>query len=261
MSADWNASVYHRVSEPQFEWGMSVLNRLRLSGRERVLDVGCGTGRLTIELARRVPTGTVVGSDRSATMLEKAAPLVSASGIALVRADAACLPFVAAFDVIFSTATFHWVLDHDALFSSLSGALRPGGLLHAQCGGGPNLARLRTRATELLRSKPFDRFFSHRWHEPWYYANAEDTAARLQRAGFESIETSLQPAPVAFDNATAFQVFADHVILRPYLSLLPETLQRTFSTAVVEQASSDNPPFTLDYHRLNIRARRLAQLG
>ncbi len=113
---EWNAQVYHRVSDPQVKWGRPVLARLPLTGTELVLDIGCGTGRLTAELLERLPHGRAVGVDLSSNMIETAGrhlrPAFPAQ-ITFVRADAAALPFQAAADAIFSTATFHWIHDHD----------------------------------------------------------------------------------------------------------------------------------------------------
>jgi trans-aconitate 2-methyltransferase len=252
---DWDAGLYHRISEPQFEWGVSVLSRLSLEGDEAVLDVGCGTGRLTRELARRVPRGSVTATDRSWSMLEKAGATLRPLGITTVLADATALPFSETFDVIFSTATFHWVLDHDALFSSLVRALRPGGRLHAQCGGGPNLARLLRRADALMREEPFASHF-RTWREPWVFEDPDESAARLRRAGFTGVATGLESAPASFESAAAFQTFIDHVCIRLHLACLPEPLRTPFSDELVARAATDAPPFTLDYWRLNISAHR-----
>src|SRR5689334_14433119 len=168
---DWNAEQYHRVSEPQFEWGLQVLARIAVllpRGDETVLDAGCGTGRLTQHLAGLFPRGRVIATDLSAPMLQTFAkalnngrskpdsdqrhadsnqrsPHSPAHPIKLVLSDFRALPFVGAFDFVFSTAAFHWAPDHDALFASIFHALRPGGRLVAQCGGGANLAAARER--------------------------------------------------------------------------------------------------------------------
>src|ERR1700758_1370791 len=162
---DWNAEQYHRVSEPQFEWGLQVLARvaaLPVRGDESVLDAGCGTGRLTMHLAGLFPRGRVVATDVSGSMLqtfskalnngrsssmagghradahnssarqfaapeesvmrsERRSPLDAAgpNGSSqpvrpvLVLSDFQSLPFVSAFDIIFSTAAFYWAPDHD----------------------------------------------------------------------------------------------------------------------------------------------------
>ena len=254
--SDWNAGVYHRVSDPQFEWGRRVLARLTLTGRERMADVGCGTGRLTRELVERLPHGEVVAVDRSASMLSTAAAHLAGLRVRLVRATADALPFASAFDVVFSTATFHWVLDHDALFRSIFVALRSGGRLHAQCGGGPNLARLRRRATILTRSPEFAQFFGADWREPWHYSDPKAAEAKLVAAGFISVACTLEPAPIAFENMEAFRMFVDTVCLHPYLNRLPESRREPFSAALLAQAAADDPPFTLDYYRLNLAATR-----
>ena len=257
--ADWNARHYHEVSAPQQAWGKRVLERIAFRGDESVLDLGCGTGRLTAIVAERVPRGRVIAFDRSSSMLFEAQPWLEAHAprAAIVMGDGASLPFVRAFDIIFSTATFHWILDHGALFRSVIMALKKGGRLEAQCGGGANLALLRARAAALSREPRFSRYFEE-WSEPWHYADEDTTRHRLRAAGFESIEVSLEPAPVRFDSPTEFAEFITTVCIRPHLARLPPPERHAFTTELTLQCAADETPFTLDYWRLNISARRPA---
>jgi trans-aconitate 2-methyltransferase len=256
---DWNAAAYHRVSNPQLEWGLPVLARLSLAGDEVVLDVGCGTGRLTERLADRVPRGRVVAVDRSANMVWSARDYLGAryeGRVAFAQADAAALPFASAFNAVFSTATFHWVLDHDQLFANLFAALKPGGRLVAQCGGGPNLHRVHQRCAVIMRNPIFAPHFTG-WTSPWEFANADTTARRLRRVGFTDIETNAHESPVHHTDAAAYREFVEHVICRPHLSYLPTPeLRDRFLSTLTEQAAHDSPPFELDYWRLNLDARK-----
>ncbi|HET7373103.1 MAG TPA: methyltransferase domain-containing protein, partial [Gemmatimonadaceae bacterium] len=239
-------------------WGKRVLAALELAGTESVLDAGCGTGRLTALLAERLPHGQVVALDRSSNMTQMASSTLSPfrEHAAVVLADLVALPFAEAFDVVFSTATFHWVLDHDRMFANLFGALKPGGRMHAQCGGGPNLARLHRRAVALARSAQFAPEFVG-WSDPWNYSSAEDAHARLVRAGFTDVRAWLEEAPATFADADAFRVFIKTVVLRPFLAPISDERRRAaFVDHVVDAASQDDPPYTLDYWRLNITARR-----
>ena len=120
---EWNAETYHRVSNPQFDWGMVVLARLPLDGGECVLDVGCGTGRLTEQLLARLSLGRVIGIDQSSNMVSVAREHLKRHGdrLRLLVADAAALPIREEADAVFGTATFHWVLDHPRLFRSSTG--------------------------------------------------------------------------------------------------------------------------------------------
>jgi trans-aconitate 2-methyltransferase len=254
---EWDARTYHAVSEPQFEWGKRVLASLELDGNETALDAGCGTGRLTALLADRVPHGRVMAVDRSHNMATVAKETLSTRSrhVDVALADLVHLPFARAFDVVFSTATFHWVLDHETLFAELFGVLQPGGRLHAQCGGGPNLARLHHRAHVLMAMPEFAPWFVD-WQEPWEYASAEVTRDRLMRAGFTEVETFVEPAPFVFPDADAYTVFISAVVLRTFLApLVDEDSRRSFLEAIVAQAAADDPPYELDYYRLNIRAR------
>jgi trans-aconitate methyltransferase len=259
MSKEWNAALYHQISGPQVSWGKKVLARTPLRGDQTVLDAGCGTGRLTRDLLEALPRGRVVALDVSRNMLEAArAYLVTDLGdrVEFVCCDLLDLPFDTEFDGIFSTASFHWVLDHDRLFQNLYRALRPGGWLCAQCGGGKNLDRLLTRVQALISTDPYRDYFAA-YQFPWEFSNAETTAGRLRRVGFEQIETSLEDAPTTFPNAQEFQQFVESVILRNHLQYIPEPAPRQqFLAELTRQAADDDPPFLLDYVRLNLQGRR-----
>lgn len=253
---EWDAATYHRLSEPQFAWGRRVLQRLPLEGHERLLDGGCGSGRLTREIAERLAHGFVTGCDLSENMAHAAAQMLGVSQRrAVVCADLLQLPFTdAAFDAVFSTATFHWVLDHDELFAEIHRVLRAGGRLEAQCGGGPNLATVHARADALRGEPPFRSHFQP-WQEPWLFASAADTEARLRRVGFRHVNCWLEETPTQFPSVDRYRAFLESVVMRPYLSHLstPE-LRARFLDALVERAATDDPPFVLDYWRLNISA-------
>jgi trans-aconitate 2-methyltransferase len=256
---DWNAERYHAISSPQQAWGKRVLDRLELQGFERVLDLGCGTGRVTAEIAARLPEGRVVGADRSPAMVQTAKAWLRehAPSTGLVQADGAALPFRRAFDAVFSGATFHWIHDHAALFRSIVQALRPGGRLQAQCGGEGNLAVLKGRADRLIREPRFAPFFDD-WAEPTYYADVESTRRRLETAGFTAIDVWMEPAPTTFDGPDAYRTFISNVCVREHVARLPAAARDAFLRELTVAAVADSPPFTLDYWRLNIAARRPA---
>jgi len=256
---DWNAERYHEVSNPQQAWGRRILERLPLEGRERVLDLGCGTGRITAELSDRVPRGAVVGLDRSESMIQAATTWLRehAPRTRLVLGDGARLPFSRAFDAVFSGATFHWIHDHPALFRSIVTALRPAGRLVAQCGGTGNLAQLFGRTDRLMQERRFIPFFND-WTEMTYYADVETTRRRLVAAGFEQVEVWLEPAPTTFDSPDAYQQFIATVCVRHHLSRLPMDERRAFLRELTIEAAADSPALTLDYWRLNINASRPA---
>jgi trans-aconitate 2-methyltransferase len=274
---DWDAERYHQLSNPQLGWGRRVLERLAPSPGERILDLGCGTGRLTMELASVIGHGFIVAVDRSDAMIREAAaqlqPLSDkqvrqrgphrleadavTSAAHFVRADGTQLPFVDAFDAVLSTATFHWIRDHNALFASIYRALVPGGRLVAQCGGGPNLKSLIDRANALAQTRKFERYFDG-WHDPWEFADVPTTIQRLDRASFTAIDVYLEEAPTTLPDRDTYLDFVSTVCVREHVARLPEASKRAFLDALADQAAADAEPFTLDYWRLNILARKPA---
>src|SRR5271154_5362375 len=248
-SREWNAADYHRFSAPQFKWGQRVLGELQLRGDECLLDAGCGTGKLTRILLQNLPCGRVVGLDLSRNMVQHAQRDLEpefSDHVRFVAADFVALPFRDCFDGIFSTASFHWVGDHDALFRSLYEALRPGGWLHAQCGGGSNLHRLRQRVRSLSQTAEFSSWLAD-FPEPWFFSDAESAAARLRAAGFEEVQTGIEEASYAASGGQEFQQYLRTFILHRHLELLPDEVVRTaFVEKLADRAAHDDPPWTLD---------------
>ena len=260
-SREWNSAAYARLSDPQFGWGRVIVQSLQLRGDEFVLDAGCGAGRVTSELLERLPRGRVLALDLSHNMVVEARHALAfrfGPHACYLQADLQALPLVEAVDGVFSTATFHWVKDHDALCHSLYAALRPGGWLRAQCGGGPNLKRLRERTEALMRSPAYASYFAE-WKTPWKYPEPEETSARLKRAGFTNVKTSLEESPIRLPDALTFYEFEQNVTLHRHLAAISDvTARHEFLTEITRQFTEDESPWMLDYWRLNIHATKPA---
>lgn len=243
---EWDAETYDAVSDPQFSWGMEVLERLDVRGDEVALDAGCGSGRVTAELAKRLPRGRLIAVDGSEAMIAKARERLGEDVTYLVS-DLSELELEEPVDLIFSTATFHWILDHDRLFERLRAALRPGGRLVAQCGGEGNVAE---HAVAIGKVAARPEFSSHLTEMPglWNFAGPGETEERLRRAGFSEARCWLQPRPVRPEQPLEF---ISTVTLGPLLAQLPEELRRPFAEAVLEE---EEQPLVLNYIRLNIEA-------
>ena len=253
--SDWNAAQYHRLSDPQRGWGIRVLERLEPRPGELILDVGCGTGRLTADIRAREPRCRVIGTDVSGTMIGQAAEHY-AEVASFAQANGMDLPFGdRVFDAVFSTATFHWIPDHDRLFAGIFRVLKPGGRLISQCGGGPNLQHLYRRAQQKRASARYRQYFEG-WGDPWYFASPEETAERLRRAGFVDVQVSLEPAQTPFPDLAAYEEFITTVCMRHHINRLPRELQQPFVHELALEAVDDNPPLTLDYWRLNADGRK-----
>ena len=245
---DWDATTYDRVSAPQQRWAAEQLDRLALTGDEVVLDAGCGSGRITLELARRVPRGRVYAVDAAPSMVAHTREALGDRAVALCQ-DLVELELPEPVDVVFSNATFHWIPDHDALFAALHRNMKPGARLLAQCGGRGNIDAFRRTADEVAHREPFAPYFTQ-WRGVWNYAGAQETAQRLERAGFAEIETWLQDKPTELEDARSF---IQTVCLVRHLDLVPAPLKDEFVDAVLGRCAD---PLVLQYVRLNMTARR-----
>jgi trans-aconitate 2-methyltransferase len=245
---DWDAASYERVGAPVRSFGRALLERLDLRGDETVLDAGCGSGGVTRELIERVPDGQVIGVDASPSMIDQARAALG-DAAAWQVADLLELELEQPVDVVFSSATFHWISDHDRLFKRLFAALRPGGRLLAQCGGRGNVAAVVAALDALVGEPPFAQHLAG-WPGPWNFAGPDETVARLERAGFVDAEAGLHTELVHPDDASEY---LGTMILGAHLDRLPPELH----DALLERVVSELPePLTIAYVRLTMSARR-----
>ncbi|MDA8301731.1 MAG: methyltransferase domain-containing protein [Actinomycetota bacterium] len=246
---DWDGAAYDRLADPQARWGRAVLSRLELQGSETVLDAGCGSGRVTKALLDRLPRGRVVALDASSSMLSKARSRLSErlAQVRFVQSDLlklepAMLGDDMPVDAVFSTATFHWVTDHDVLFANLASVMRPGAQLVAQCGAEGNIKQL----LEAVRSLGVKRAGT------WLYPSVADTEARLRSAGFTEVQVWTNAEPTLFADRTVLVDFLEVVCLREHVATLPPAMRRDF----VERVAAKMAEPVIDYVRLNIVARK-----
>jgi trans-aconitate 2-methyltransferase len=244
VGTPWDARTYDESSQPQQAWASEVLARLKgIAPDATVLDVGCGTGRVTEVLAALVPQGRVLAMDASGDMVALARRRLGD------RAEVWCqdvldLELREPVDAIVSTAALHWVTDHDRLWARLAQALRPGGALEVQCGGEGNIARVRgviaavagDFAPELVG-----------W-SPWVFAGPQETERRLREAGLIPTRCWLEERPTYPQDVGAFVRTS---ILTAHLQRLPEDRRERFAAEVVKGVS-----LPLDYVRLNASAVR-----
>jgi trans-aconitate 2-methyltransferase len=249
MPRDWDARTYDAVADPQARWGVAVVERLveRLEGSERVLDAGCGSGRVTEMLLERLPEGRVVALDGSPSMLDQARQRLERFGdrVEFVHADlrGPLSPSIAEpVDAVLSTATFHWIHDHAALYRHLAEVVRPGSPLVAQYGGAGNTASVR----DVLAS------IGDGWTGDVFFAEPDETRGWLADAGWEEAEAWLQPEPTRFEPGEPFKTFLRTVILGAHLARLREAERDGF----VDEVAARLPAAEIDYVRLNVTARR-----
>ncbi len=243
---EWDGASYDRISQTMEKLGLAVLERLELRGDETVLDAGCGSGRITQALIERLPRGRVIAIDESPSMIEAARERLGAD-VELRVGDLLELELEEPVDAVLSTATFHWIEDHERLFARLHAALAPGGRLVAQCGGEGNIDVLRGKANEVLARAPYAEHFAD-WRAPWNYAGPELTRERLLASGFATAECWLEPAPREPEDPRAF---LSQIVLGPHVQQLPERLRDPFMDEVLAALGA---PVIVDYVRLNIDA-------
>lgn len=252
---DFDAEKYKACSKHQKEWGGKLLDSLALKGDEAVLDLGCGDGVLTARLAALVPRGFVLGIDASLAMIRTAGRL-PAPGLSFELKDINQLDYCGQFDLIYSNATLHWILDHQKLLAAVHRALKPGGSVCFSFGGQGNCPALDAVLAEAMARPRYAGFFAgFPW--PWFMPSVEEYRVLAGGLPFRSLEIWLENADRLFATAEEITGWIDQPCLVPFLRHLPPEARRPFRDDVVGGmlARTRRPGgFFEAFRRLNLRA-------
>ena len=239
----WNAADYAANSVVQLSWARELIATLGLRGDEHLLDVGCGDGKVTAELARSVPRGSVVGVDASPEMIafaRKTFPASEFSNLKFHVADARKISFAAGFDLVFSNAALHWVDDHAAFLRGAASVLKPGGRLVVSCGGQGNAHDVFLALRPEMRLKRWRDFF-RKMPLPYYFYAPGDYEKWLPECGFKIHALKLAPKDSAYAGAAGFATWLRTTWL-PFVQRVPEPLREEFIAAVTARYLAKHPP-------------------
>jgi trans-aconitate 2-methyltransferase len=232
VSYPFDGARYEAASHCQREWGIELIQELRLSGAESILDLGCGNGVITRALADRVPHGRVVGVDSSPSML-KAAETHKTANMELKLLDITAIAFDAEFDVIFSNAALHWVLDHRKLLMRIYAALKPRGFVRVQFGGAGNIVHLIAILREVMRDPEYTQWFAEfRW--PWYMPSVTEYEALLAQTEFRRYRVWMTNRDRHFTDEQELIRMVEEAGLVPFLTALPEEMKSCFRDTVIK---------------------------
>lgn len=258
MNFEFDARRYRQASVHQQEWGQRLIVELELQGDERILDVGSGDGSLTRKLAAAVPRGSVLGVDASAQMVDAARGLEQPN-LRFVRVDILDADFREEFDVVFSSATLHWVKDHGRLLSVLYRAVKPGGCIRLSFAGEGNCSQLIATLEELMGESAYEAAFScFEW--PWYMPAVTGYESLVQEVPFSSADVWGEVADRHFPSVEAMVGWIDQPSLVPFRQHLDATTWDRFREEVIARMTArtreaDGRCFET-FRRINVLARK-----
>lgn len=232
----WDAQDYTRHSASQLEWAHQLLSKLHLKGNEYLLDLGCGDGKVTAEIAKSIPRGLVIGIDNASSMINLANtnfPTSKFPNLKYIRTSIEALPFCEKFDVIFSNAAIHWIKNHKVILKEIAYCLREEGRVLMQMGGKGNAAEAISVIDELLRFEPWKQYFKN-FRFPYSFYTPEDYRKWTTQAGLQLIRAELLEKDMQHGGPEVMGGWIRTTWL-PYTERIPEKKRENFVQEVVQR--------------------------
>jgi trans-aconitate 2-methyltransferase len=243
QSAKWNAADYAANSVVQQNWARELIANLNLRGDENILDVGCGDGKVTAEIARAVPHGSVTGVDASPQMIQFAKKTFPANKIPNLEfhvMDARKIKSTQQFDLIFSNAALHWVDDHEKILRGAASVLKSAGRLVVSCGGKGNAQDVFMALRPEMCLKRWREFF-RQMPTPYFFYAPSDYEKWLPKFGFNIQKLKLAPKDATYEGAEAFATWLRTTWI-PYVQRVPKKSREEFIAAVTQRYVAKHPP-------------------
>lgn len=238
----WDAADYAKSSPAQKQWARELIQKINLSGREHVLDVGCGDGTVTAAIAECVPEGSVLGIDCSPDMIRFAReqfPQDKYPNLSFAKGDAQTLGFSGEFDLVFSNAALHWVYDHGQVLAGIARALTSGGRMIVQMGGKGNAAQIYDALDSLLAEPGWGRYFSGFSFRYGFFSPSE-YRPWLEMAGLFPVRVEFIQKEMVYPTRDGFCGWFRTTWL-PYLERVPEARRSEFVDALADRFLAMHP--------------------
>lgn len=239
IQTEWNAADYAQNSSAQYIWAQSSIAGLALTGTEDILDIGCGDGKITAEIARMV-TGRVVGVDSSDQMVQVAMTQNAVqSNLQFKQWDASNLNYDEEFNLVFSNAVLHWVKDHRAVLAGIAKGLRLCGRAVLSMGGKGNVAGFLPVVDEVIRREPWRARFED-FVFPYAFYGIDDYEHWLPAAGLKARRIELVPKDMVHESVAALKGWIRTTWL-PYTHRLPQQQREMFIDELVDSYLKQHP--------------------
>ncbi|HUJ11783.1 MAG TPA: methyltransferase domain-containing protein [Verrucomicrobiae bacterium] len=225
----WNAEDYAKNSGAQLKWAQELIAKLALRGSESVLDIGCGDGKITAQLALAAKKGKVLGIDLSEDMIRLAVeqfPATAYPNLSFQCMDASNIHLSDKFDVAFSNASLHWVKDHIAMLRGVHACLRPGGRILFQMGGRGNADEVFAAVEKLIEQPQWCRYYED-FELPYHFYRPEEYAVWLAETGFRPVRVELVPKDMQHQGMAGLKGWL-RTTWFPYTDSLPVELRDVF---------------------------------
>jgi trans-aconitate 2-methyltransferase len=258
MTHEFDGKKYEIASTHQKEWGTKLIAELGLTGSEHILDLGCGDGVLTSQIAELVPDGDVLGIDASQGMIDAALPK-ERYNLHFRKMDINDLDFENKFNLVFSNATLHWVADHQRLLQNSSRALRAGGCIRFQFAGDGNCENFIAVVRKAIALEEFRIYFAgFEW--PWHMPAVDEYERLVGSSGFRNVRVWGENADRFFPDSEAMIKWIEQPSLVPFLVHITDPAKDSFRdfvvSSMIDRTKQEDGRYFETFRRINVSASK-----